>query len=383
MAEIQRRFKDEPQIWVAGIVIAVGGLVTVAGSLLNKRHETSGSILLAIGTALLGAACINLSNFCIEHWRYKRYVEPFERFWGQQWKLPAGRILLQSDSIGALASSFAGEPDSAERPEAAWQNRGPNRVFKARAWLNRHDTEAAKEIREVFATKGFDPPAFEAVGRSADLKREASRPFEVWVGLGFTEYMVNTVNRVAAGHLAIKIDDDHGDLLDVHSSLLPRQEPAELRYKHHGEGLCQLLPAEWDHERFLSIDQQKSGMNDYGYILRYRSDKDDQWNNTVLFHLGGFTEHGTWAAGHYLAHHWEDIYRKCVKDEDDREKELAIIVLAGKSPFRPEEQKAYDAGLRDSEWAWWEVSYLSHRDDVETKHCVERRPAPKRSHRSH
>lgn len=359
MFRIQRRRKDEFEIRVSVYVILGGLCITVIGNVNPLAGiEVWRSLFTAIGTALLGAACVTIIEQEVLRWRHKKVIQPFEEFWGQEFEGPPGRILLQADTVEALAQHFANARnvllDTGVLPEDA----GTNRTFKARAWINRYDTEGAKDIREQFALRNFAPPLFQAIGReSSEGAGDKGCPFEISMGLGFTRDMVERVNNVCGKYLFISLDEKLGDIIDVHIKHLHEDDavPPELDFRESPrKDFHRLVPKDWKHENYLNIKDQEGGLNDYGYIVRYRA-KENSNGWPIMFHMAGFTEHGTWAVGHYIANNWEEVYKYCVKGESELVDNVTVIMLAGKSPFSPELQN-------DPKWKWRKVNEITARD---------------------
>ena len=55
----------------------------------------------------------------------------------------------------------------------------------------------------------------------------------------------------------------------------------------------------------------------------------------VLFLLGGFTEHGTYAAGDFLATRWYDLWRRYSKEQPADNQGDFLLIIYGKSPYNP------------------------------------------------
>lgn len=183
-------------------------------------------------------------------------------------------------------------------------------------------------------------------------------PFDIYMGLGWTEFIVPFVNRKCERFLRINFDPNHGDVIDLHHERFPKkavqldQTHSDGNYEIRPEGLpnhfVRLIPSGWNHERYKALaNDSDPAMYDYAYIFRYA----ERGDRKVRLHIGGFTEHGTWAAAHYLAKHWEEILKVCVRPQNGNAKNLTVIILAGKTPFNPDLQ-IRTKKLEDQRWDW-------------------------------
>jgi hypothetical protein len=346
------------------VIFCVLSLLYFAGSAWNdhlKNQPPGRSFLADIFTAVLAAALFGVAQILVKYHEYKRNQEPFAHFWGQPYgSKQRGRIILQSDriremtesltqhlaenladSIGAgIPPGFLTDMDSILNQqdttcEGSYIN-AHRRVFKARTWINRCDAEGARSIREAFTDRGFAAPEFVTAERPVTGKHhEGHAPFEIYMGLGFTADIRDHVNKSCNGFLSIS-KTGRGDALRVRRSLLggnvfetlcAQEEVEDGRrfYFLYPRRFKESTEEPWCIEDY--IDRTKDTM-DYAYILRDVKPETGQ----IVFHVAGFTEDGTWAAGHYLSCNWKSLYSKYVENSEYGGR--FVIVLHGMSPFR-------------------------------------------------
>jgi hypothetical protein len=346
---------DRRYFQVSEFAVSLLFLVLGAAAALLVRHyvpqNASGTLRFALATALLSAGCVSLMQTLSRWFHYWLTVRPFEIFWGQKYLAKStGSVHLQSDGIGDVLKTLAPNLDT------ILDNAPNNRLFKARTWLNHFDAEGAKEIRAEFSKHGFDPPGFTAMDRHETP--HASEGFRIYMGLGYTEEIVPAVNRICEPWMSIvrgatqKVTETEvvriGDAIrlrrnlepDASSGLHPRSstefffDGSETSTPNGSEGdFSVLLPEEWSIQSTYSMDAagKKKQRREYGYIFRSKSHEDSWSDCPLLFHVGGFTEEGTWAAGHYLATHWKDLYDEYVRSSKSGGNFVVFVV--GVAPF--------------------------------------------------
>jgi hypothetical protein len=354
-----------------------------------QRTALAGGIL----TAFLTTSLIGIAQIVLRYYIYKRNHEPFTAFWGQEYGGDAGRIILQSDQLQGMTKDltqdlcrnlaehikgsrdlpdFATDLNSllASKDEDGKYKYGEKRLFKARTWLNRCDAEGARNIREAFTDEGFEPPRFATSERAASGKLDPKVPFEIYMGLGYTDRILDEVNESCRGFLSIERTDFYGDAICLRDSLAG-QAREKIGGETNGPHIYDknsgkhkktwiISPDDWDLENYIkSHEPGGTPVSDYAYILRDIRLRPHQ-KPLIVFHVGGFTEDGTWAAGHYLKLHWTELYERYVKKEKREDRDCGgrfVVLLKGQSPFT--ESQPDDPKHKQN--AWSEVTVITHK----------------------
>src|SRR5450631_717988 len=106
----------------------------------------------------------------------------FDEFFGEDAfaRSNEGVIILQSDSIESLLKQFV--PDPGEKIKSA----PAHRLYRARTWINRWDTDGATAIQEQFEKYSISPPKLLLSEHHSHDVIPPSAPFQIAMGLGFT-----------------------------------------------------------------------------------------------------------------------------------------------------------------------------------------------------
>jgi hypothetical protein len=287
-----------------------------------------------------GVACISVSltELFVTHFRKlikEKDQRSFEEFFGVRTSDEPGDIVLQEDRIDELVADLFEEPDQVrsrvnkpKRPDriqaVSSQHEKSNRLFKARLWINAHDADGAREIRDVFRKMDFIPPRFIIEGSKGHTNKDA--PFMICMGLGFTVESLRIVDQVCKGWMLIDPRTDSGDAVALHESICPNKPLDFEKPRQSDDGYMRLVPADWDIKKYLALPdgieegsnvQEVAGQNpnDYGIILRHTELHSGR--EQIRFVVAGFTAHGTAAAAQYLAQKWPLLWAQYVKDKTE------------------------------------------------------------------
>ncbi|MQA28728.1 MAG: hypothetical protein GEU82_02655 [Luteitalea sp.] len=283
------------------------GLILWRDFYLSQRSSFWASLAAACATAVITVSVFELLKCLMEFWMgIVSARRAFDQFFGEDASHPnrAGVVVLQVERIDdtlahQMAADFTAKMSSADA----------NRFFKARMWINRWDAEGAKAIREAFQKSGYNPPELTHADRGIPPDFGPLVPFEMSMGLGFSEETIAAVKRVCDPWMRIR-QTDVGDTVELLNHLVPpnlnrlERAPAD----PGTPGFTQLRPKGWELTTWLDSPENA---RDYAIILRHTNPNSK--HRRVLFVLAGFTEYGTAAAGHYLASHWQELWQAYVK----------------------------------------------------------------------
>ena len=352
------------------VAAAVSVVVLALSGFLPLKYYT---FLTSIFGSVLSAALIGVA---LVEFRYRgvRTRKNFTDFWGQRYgTAKAGSIILQSDRYADLTRDVLSymrhkiekltieqrpyydiklpsfDPDDLiselsqlrEEDEPKGMQK-KQRGFKARTWVNRCDVEGARAIRQAFTNLDFTPPDFKTSERPVDTEKihDGGGPL-IYMGLGFTGDAVDQVNERCEGFLKIT-KTLQGDAISIRSDLAEanlRDTLFPVPFEDAlGQKFLTLFPKslgnqeeQWRVDEWLAAHNEPNSppTNDYAYILR-----DVLPGGRIFFHVAGFTEDGTWAAGQYLADNWEVLFQNYVKAKPNKGR--FVTFLYGKSPFGEE-----------------------------------------------
>lgn len=217
------------------------------------------------------------------------------------------RIILQEDSLENVLKEF---PDTAKG-----LNKNPDhRLHKARSWVNRFDIDAARAIIRKFRDLDLAPPDIEPTHRNKPTSNQLNMPFRFVIGLGHTDEANKLINTPDFNEwLQVVHDNDKGDMLKIHQELIEGNLGGRLQIdRTFQDGFVGLYPnpQEWNIDAWLNKEKT---IKDYAVILRHTMDPVADHPGCVNFWVGGFTEHGTAAAGYYLADNWERLSKEIVR----------------------------------------------------------------------
>jgi len=121
-----------------------------------------------------------------------------------------------------------------------------------------------------------------------------------------------------------------------------------------------LHPENFNIKRYISGKDSESETKkstatryDYAYILRYQTSKTcrQPWAGKLIFHVAGFTQHGTAMAGHYLAQNWHDILTVHMKSKAMRDPGDGIVLFLS---WKAED----DYNLKDHDPEYYDVKVV-------------------------
>jgi hypothetical protein len=277
----------------------------------------------------------------------RRLHDEFVAFFGDGALDRRGVVILQSSPIEDLLESPNAEPVIGEESGRILMTPS-SRLYKARTWINKWDTESAQAIRDEVEKYNPKGPAFVFSDRHhSDPNPTQSPPFQISMGLGFTEQTDTLLAEVCNPWMRISRKLDSGDTVCFHDSLRPTNglEPARLRIAEGEETeFFRILPRDWKSpaqkgerpaymNRWLSLRKYPNQhVWDYAIILRH-TELTLTGERRIFFVVAGFTERSTAAAGHHLATRWPDLYDTYVKPQElDRESRGDfLIVITGLS----------------------------------------------------
>jgi hypothetical protein len=348
-------------------------------------------------TAGLGAVFIGVSiaELFLKHLpralKEQREVE-FEQFFGITNPDVAGHIVVQADRMDTTFCDLSEAPSAIDClineaiPSKAAKARF-NRLFKARRWVNAHDAEAARQIRQAFRDINRMPPELQVEGRY-ERRRDKLVPFVISTGLGFTEFTHEIFLEAGDKWLKYFTETRCGDVVGLITTVYPYQSKDFSQDTSTEEGYRLLVPPNWDKTKYVELpDELYEGAspvetpasspavpNDYAMILRHTHDHDGI-RPQVWFIVAGFTAHGTAAAGEYLARHWQELYKKYFKDYvNSADGDFCQFIVGGSeqpSLWRPAKlaapltPKFFATNDIDSLWA---DRYLRHHDKSGDRH---------------
>jgi hypothetical protein len=252
-----------------------------------------------------------------------------------------GVIVLQSDNVEVLAAQLGlALPDGLKSMTGV---DATSRVYKARNWINRWDTEGARALAWEFRRRVTDAPELRPVEHKivdgkpqiSRLDVDANAPFEISMGLGFTDETTSEVKSICSPWMYIERHPIYGDVIALNRLLLKEEGGGEKRIETMQSSLSEkhvcLVPPGWDIDLWLKSDQS---VKDYAIILRHT--RTTGHHRQIFFVLAGFTERGTAAAGHYLATHWKQLHRRLVAGRHDKRSFGDFLLLIGGPSSSPE-----------------------------------------------
>lgn len=274
---------------------------------LVQRSHWWVTVLTSIATVMITVSIFELLKAAAEHLiSFYSAGRAFDAFFGDGASQPGrqGVVILQAAQIDVLAETVL--PGFRKSMSSAQQNR----FFKARTWINRWDAEGAKAIRETFQRLGYNPPELRHTDLNETVQIGPEVPFEISMGLGFTDETTRTVEHVCKPWMRIS-KTELGDAIELKNQLVP--DRAEHFDKIVDGEFTRLLPKNWQLDAWL---QKPEEVRDYAIILRHTRRQGNY--RQVLFLVAGFTERGTAAAGQYLAANWHELWSKHVKGSTNR-----------------------------------------------------------------
>jgi hypothetical protein len=259
-------------------------------------------------------------------WEYddEKMKNEFDEFFGREaWSTdpdsPTGTVILQSDLINDLQFPTV-DGSSATEEELV----GTDRVFKARRWVNRCDTDGVQGLLQLFHKNQINLPTVLFSDHSyADLLSMKNAPFEIILG-GFTSKTRTQLNQIGAGWMRFDIRTNTGDTLVLRKDLLKTKSLIGL--PDADQNFVHVVPGDWNPSYMERWSQKIRKPNDYpaqdyGMILRHTTRKKTQ------FFLSGFTEVGTAAAAYYLANHWNELRKEFVVPGKKKRTEGDFLLL--------------------------------------------------------
>lgn len=258
--------------------------------------------------------------------------EGFDDFFGDSasTKSSEGVVVLQCDRIESLFDRLLNDP--AAKIKAV----PPHRLYKARTWLNRWDTDGATAIQEEFQKHGINAPKLLLSEHHSRDEIPASAPFQIAMGLGFTD-RAKVAFDICTSWMRVTREPGSGDAVSFHKGLLPVRPLSRLSApaESEEENFFRLLPLGWDADYLERWLQGAAGTNtvqdvqDYAIILRHTQNADPR---QVTFVVAGFTERGTAIGGRYLAKGWQKLWMKYVAGKVTKpSRGDFLIVIAGPS----------------------------------------------------
>jgi hypothetical protein len=249
----------------------------------------------------------------------------FEELFGSRHSSTAGEVILQADKIDVILKPLFGDEkmvDAALDQKYTPGKKESNRLFKARRWINAHDADGAREIRDAFRSVDLSPPELAIEERGSQYVYDKA-PFVICMGLGFTTETKAIVDKAGDGWLKILRATEKGDAIALHQTIFPYNNKRDFQEGDiHGE-FVELFPRDWKHHEYLNVkaelregkktestEEEKS--NDYAILLRYTK-MESKEKPQVWMVIAGFTAHGTAAGARYLRAHWHDLWRSYLK----------------------------------------------------------------------
>jgi transcriptional regulator with XRE-family HTH domain len=237
----------------------------------------------------------------------------FEEFFGDDafTRSNDGVIILQSDPIEKLLQQFVF--DLGEQIKSVPEHR----LYKARTWINRWDTDGAAAIQEQFQKYKISAPRLLLSEHHSHDEIPPSAPFQIAMGLGFT-FRTQLFVETCSPWMRVTREPESGDAVSIHMDLMAKGRLTRFSdpVKSEEKGFVRLLPLHWDTkylDRWLdgATGQNVADVQDYALIFRHTHNDDPR---QISFVLAGFTERGTAIAGRYLAKRWQELWRKYVAD---------------------------------------------------------------------
>lgn len=326
-------------VFGAAVACLVAAYVMHARSSTNFEYLTS--VFINLGAAFL---TVWLTAYAMN---WLESEKAFEQFFGEGALNPkaTGRILLQSDRIDELLKDLLkDEPTNApfeemlhspyfERGNGDQTSKAPNRLYKARNWVNASDAAGAKEIREKFIRDELPPPELDIMPRKASRTSTAA-PYEISMGLGFSVRTCELIERLGQGLVWIDKTTSLGDAIVLDRELFSKG--SEFEDPQSGDTVT-LWPKGWKEALW---SKGEGAYTDYSIILRHVREENGQ--KSIEFVLAGFTEDGTAAAGQFLAQNWRDLNQNYVQPYPDEPGQFFLLFIVpgerGKREWRESEQ---------------------------------------------
>lgn len=326
--------------WLVYALFFVAGLIgfwvfftptTIEGTL--RELKSGGSITLVQNSVWKLALMLSIATNLVTVSSFeliKRFLEwsreviaartEFNQFWGDRASArgsDGGVILLQEENIEEATKPLS--PEASLHFDESHAGDKFNRFFKARIWVNKFDMEAAKHIRAVFWKRGYRPPEM-----NNDYAIPSGAPFVVSVGL-FSDKTKEFVKDYSGSKDLVSIIQTEKDGDAVQIRIEDAETPAfsQVRSKP-----IVLIPDGWDREKW--IDGKST--YDAAIILRHTiaTENKNGSSRLIRFVIAGFTEHGTEAAGRYLAENWKDLHERFWRAGLPGRKGDFFLVITGK-----------------------------------------------------
>jgi hypothetical protein len=320
-------------------------------------------VLTSAGVVFISISISELFLTYGRKWIKEKDQRSFEQLFGTCDTEP-GHIVLQDDRMDRLLEKLFKDSEG-ERSGPAQS--GANRLLKARRWINAHDADGSREIRDCFRKLRFVPPELVIVGREGSYDHK-NAPFVICMGMGFTTESLNIVKNACAGWMLIDTATEMGDAVALHKRLCPYSHPDFEKFVASTDGYIRLFPLGWKINNYIAVpDRLQEGSpgrlegipsRDYAIILRHTEEQPS--SARISFVLAGFTAHGTAAAGKYLADNWPSLWTKYVKNRvtgGDGDFCEIIVGNSGESHWKsvrdfhltPKSLAGWD---EKKEWAW-------------------------------
>jgi hypothetical protein len=228
-------------------------------------------------------------------------------------------VILQMDKVEDIANP---------------SNQASERVFKARNWINASDSDAARHILRELLRIGLDAPLPRYMGRHETFPTDPEAPFQIFFGLGYTNYTKELIDGRCGDWLRIRYNSKYGDVIWLRHNLVvenPDYQESDIVPADYGgeEGVNKptaeevrqfrlILPKGWTSDTYTKWLAGES-VRDYAIILRYTNTEISPGMRVIQFVVAGFTENGTHAAGAFLAKHWQQrLHSKYVYGKSER-----------------------------------------------------------------
>jgi hypothetical protein len=223
----------------------------------------------------------------------ERKQHAFEQFFGISDSEAAGHFILQADRIDKVLKDLSSNPKQVETlvdepvppPEAKAKS---NRIFKARRWVNAHDADAARAVREMFRKWNVVPPELYVQGHKEvrppeKLLEHDDAPCVFSAGLGFTDYTDAVFSEAGDGWMRNFAATEYGDAVGLDWRVYPSSSADFHKPPPNIDGYLVLVPPNWNKDRYLELsdevlepEQKKTGLtsqttepDDYAIIIRH------------------------------------------------------------------------------------------------------------------
>jgi hypothetical protein len=290
-----------------GIVLLVlGRIKTPMGQIENWQ----GGAATSLGIAGISTSLVELSR---SEWKRKKSKQ-FEKFFGVHTGGGRGHIVLKDDRVDTvLRGSGATQP--------LMTRLMTTRFRKARRWINAHDVDGARAVRDAFREMNFTPPELTMGGFDGGYDHSQA-PLVICMGLGFTDESINIIGH-CKGWMIADPETKNGDAIGLDRRLCGDPEDFE-RTEIGKDGYKRLFPLGWNLDTYLKVPDrlpEESGTTaieptskDYAIILRHTEEPSADGSQRIWFVVAGFTAHGTSAAGRYLARNWRKLATRHIKE---------------------------------------------------------------------